>query len=293
MASPYVRRLRLAAELRALREKKGLSGAELAARVGLARQTVSRIENGHIRPDAADIQRILDACDLPRSQHDMILAIAADARQVGWWDADRDAMGPRQALYADLEAGAAEIREYHMTLVPGLLQVRGFTQARARADRATYPHQFDPDHALQARETRQQVVLRPDGPHYEVIIDELAIRRLAAPPAVVAAQLDHLIATGHENDHVTIRVLPITAPIPALAVPRSAFYTYRYPDPDDPVVVAVDTITSDLVLTDRSEVAHYLRLYDHLREAALPAADSLDFLVHRAEELPHETGVHV
>jgi hypothetical protein len=131
---------------------------------------------------------------------------------------------------------------------------------------------------------------RPGGPSYEVTIDELAVRRFAAPPTVVAAQLRHLIDVGKNRKKVTIRVLPLAAPIFGHAVPRSAFFTYRYPDPGDPVVVAVDTVTSDLVLAEATEVGHYLALYDRLREAALTPADSLDFLAAVAQELPQETG---
>jgi hypothetical protein len=130
---------------------------------------------------------------------------------------------------------------------------------------------------------------RPGGPTYEVIIDELAVRRFAAPPPVVAAQLRHLVEVGKNRKKVTIRVLPLAAPIFGHAVPRSAFFTYRYPDPGDPVVVAVDTVTSDLVLTDPAEVSRYLTLYERLQEAALTPTDSLDFLAAEAQELPHET----
>jgi len=33
-------------------------------------------------------------------------------------------------------------------------------------------------------------------------------------------------------------------------VPRCTFSIYTYPDPGDPDVVAIDTVTSDLILTD-------------------------------------------
>src|SRR5262249_20513003 len=160
----------------------------------------------------------------------------------------------RQARYANLEAGARSINEYQMTLLPGLLQVPAFTEARARADRGAYPEQFDPARALEARAARQRMVARPGGPTYQVVIDAIAVRRRAAPAPVVAAQLQHLVDVGKNRKKVTIRVLPLAARIFGHAVPRSAFFTYRYPDPGDPVVVAVDTVTSDLVLTDPTEV---------------------------------------
>jgi hypothetical protein len=63
---------------------------------------------------------------------------------------------------------------------------------------------------------------------------------------------------------------------------------YTYPDPDDPAVVAIDTVTSDLILTDPPEVAPYEQLYSRLRDASLPPDESLDLLTKLAADLPDE-----
>ena len=83
---------------------------------------------------------------------------------------------------------------------------------------------------------------------------------------------------AHTNDKIAVRVLPIDAEIFGHAMPRSAFSIYDYPDPGDPIVVAVDTVTSDLVLTKQNEVSKYLTLYQRLDEAALPKQQSLDLI---------------
>ncbi len=219
-----------------------------------------------------------------------IMTIAREAQERGWWEHHANAMGTRQALYADLECGAAQIHEYQLTFLPGLLQIPSFTQARIQADRKIYEAVYDDARIIEARETRQMLLRQADGPAYEVVIDEVAVRRLSAPVRVVAAQLDHLVELGHNHDRVTVRVLLTTALIDGHAVPRSAFSVYRYPDPDDPIVVAVDTATSDLLLTDPIEVTPYLNLYARLCDAALSPSDSLDFLANLSGTLPHEIG---
>jgi len=286
--SPLVRRRRLAAELIRLRDEHGYSAARVAKEIGVVRQRISRLENGHVAPDLDEIMRILRLFDVSEPRWQQIMTIAREAQERGWWAKYAEEMGTRQALYANLEAGASEIREYEMVYLPGLLQIPSYTQARVLMDRpdgATYSHA----RALEARAIRQRVLERPAGPHYEVIIDELAIRRFAAPAAVIADQLDHLVHTGHERPSITIRVLPLEAQIRQHDVPRSAFFTYRYPDPRDPVVVAVDTVTDDLVLTKESDVTRYLDLYGKLQDAALPPSDSLDFLAKAAEETRRNT----
>ena len=107
----------------------------------------------------------------------------------------------------------------------------------------------------------------------------------ASAPPERRAQLYHIAAVVNGNDKIEVRVLPIEARIEGFAVPRSAFSIYTFHDPDDPTVVAVDTVTDDLVLTDGDEVKRYDQLFGRLREAALPVADSLDLLLEVAKRL--------
>jgi transcriptional regulator with XRE-family HTH domain len=162
--SPYVRRLRLIRELIRLREDHGYSANKLAEAIGVVRQRISRLENGHVRPDQDEIMRILDLFGVGEKRWAQIMRIAREAQERGWWEKFANEMGPRQALYANLEAGASSISEYQMTMLPGLLQIPAFTEVRARADRGVYSPEFDPMRALEARAARQRMVERPGGP---------------------------------------------------------------------------------------------------------------------------------
>ncbi len=123
---------------------------------------------------------------------------------------------------------------------------------------------------LAGRAGRQRYLRRPGGPTLEVIVDEAAVFRRAVPLETARRQLRRLaelVNSGQAN--VTLRVLRQDADIEGFSVPRSAFSIYAYPDPGDPTVVAVDTVTSDLILTDAPQVARYEQLYGRLRDAAL------------------------
>jgi transcriptional regulator with XRE-family HTH domain len=283
MISPYVRRLRLGAELRALRAEAGLTHEQLARRIGESRAQISRLENGHVA-DQADVIKILDALGVNGERWTQIVTIAREAGEKGWWESTRG-MGERQALYANLEAGAAQIREYQQTFIPGLLQIPDFVRARADADATLEPLTYTMDGVLDGNAGRQRMLRRPGAPAYEVIIDEIAVRRLAAPPDIVKRQLYHLATVCNGYPQVTLRVLPVDARLGGFAVPRCTFSIYTYPDPGDPAVVAIDTVTSDLVLTDPAEVTPYERMYGGLSAAALPPAASLGLLTKAAAEL--------
>lgn len=275
MISPYVRRLRLAAELRALRAERGLTHAALAAMIGQSRAQISRLENGYA-VDQDVVLKILDSLEIEGDRWIQLVNIAREGGERGWWESNA-AMGARQALYADLEAGAATIRQYQLSFIPGLLQTREYTRARIEVESGDRVNSRMADKAVDARNGRQRMLRRPGGPSYEVIIDELAIHRRAAPTEVVGAQLYHVAARANGDPDTSVYVLPTKAAIEGYHVPRSAFSIYTYPDPGDPTVV--DTVTEDLILTDLEAVKRYDDLYHRLRNAALPVADSLRFLI--------------
>ena len=283
MISPYVRRLRLATEVRALRAEAQLTADQLGKRIGRSRADISRLENGHV-VDQADIISILDTLGVNGDRWTQIVTIAREAGERGWWESNKT-MGDRQALYANLEAGAATICEYQQTFMPGLLQIPEFVLARVDAEVTLKPANPNADGVLAGRAGRQRMLRRPGGPTYEVILDEVAISRLAAPPAVVKKQLYHLATSVNGDPKVTLRVLPVHARVQSYAVPRCTFSIYTYPDPGDPAVVAVDTVTSDLLLTEPADVNPYEHLYQLLRTAALSPDDSLDLLTEAAANL--------
>jgi transcriptional regulator with XRE-family HTH domain len=281
--SPYVRRLRLATEIRQLRTASGLTADQMAKRIGRSRADISRLENGHA-VDQADVIKILDVLGVDGDQWTEILTISREASEKGWWESYKT-MGDRQALSANLEAGASSIRQYQQTFVPGLLQIPEFVHARAVATATLEPVSGTEAGILDGRVGRQRMLRRPGGPTLEVIMDELAVQRLAAPPDVVKKQLCHMATTVNGEQKITLRVLPVRARITDFTVPRCTFSIYTYPDPGDPDVVAIDTVTSDLILTDPDQVTPYDRLYERLWEAALPPEESLDLLAKAATGL--------
>ena len=283
MISPYVRRLRLGVEIRALRAKAGLTADQLGKRIGRSRADISRLENGHV-VDQADVISILDVLGVDGDRWTQVVTIAREAGEKGWWESHK-AMGERQAMYANLEAGAATIREYQQTFVPGLLQTPEFARARTVAAATLEPMAGTVDGVLAGRAGRQRMLRRPGGPTYEVIVDEVAVYRLTAPLEVVKQQLYHLATAVNGDPKATLRVLPVGAVVEDFTVPRCTFSIYTYPDPGDPDVVAIDTVTSDLILTEPGQVAPYEKLYERLRGAALSPADSLDLLTKAAAQL--------
>ncbi|MEV0662975.1 helix-turn-helix domain-containing protein [Actinomadura luteofluorescens] len=290
MPSPYVRRRRLAVEIRKLRESRGLTTDGLARLVFHSRTKITRLENAQIRPDLAEIMNMLDALDITGSQYDRLLQLAREAAQKGWWDRYGMSMGPRQKLAADLEYHASTVRSYDQTAMPGALQCRPFIEALIKLDESQRSLNYQPERLTEARVNRQRELLRPDGPTYETVLDECVIHRLTVPSRTMATQLRHMVQVISEEERITVRVLAHNARLPGGLLPKSSFYLYTFPEASDPPMAVVDTVTTDLVLNQRGEVMRYTGMYDRLREAALSRDDSIAFLERVANRLAEQAG---
>lgn len=187
MTSPFVRRRRLAAELRALRERRGMTADQLARLIHQSRMKISRLENAHGRPDLAEVMKILDLLDVSGDKWQEVVRIARDAAERGWWDSFGDAMGARQRLYADIESGAKTIREYNQTAMPGILQTPEFTWALVELTQSEGALDYVPERMAEARLQRQRAIIRPGGPAYEIVLDEIVVRRIGVSIEALAA----------------------------------------------------------------------------------------------------------
>ncbi|GAA1801849.1 helix-turn-helix transcriptional regulator [Actinomadura chokoriensis] len=284
MISPYVRRLRLAAELRELRERAGVSAQDLAKRSGVYRQMVSKLENAHVPPSQEDVQRLLETLGVEGDQWTQLVQITSEAASHGWWESS--GIGERQARFANLEAGAAVIREYQQNLIPGLLQTEEFISTRLANSELPLASGAEMSGVLKGRAGRQRMLHRPNGPAYEVILDEVVLRRRSVPPEVFRRQIECIIKLMDEKEQVTVQVLPVDAEIPGYHIPECSFSIYTYPDSGDPVVVGLEAVATDLVLTDQEQTGQFEMVYTGLVSAALSVERSREMLAQVAKSLP-------
>ncbi|HET8680399.1 MAG TPA: helix-turn-helix transcriptional regulator, partial [Micromonosporaceae bacterium] len=282
--SPTVRRRRLGAELRRLREAAGLTGDQVIARIGWASASkLSRLENGRSRPDLADVLDLLDLYAVSGRRREELVAVARDAGNTRGWLRSYPVMTQRQRGYAELESGCADIREYAHSIIPGLLQTPGYARVRILSSGPLQPADgHDPETEVAARLARQAILTRAvDPPRYQVVLEESALTGRAGPPDVLHEQLSHLCHLA-ELPNVSLQVLPRDATIAEWYLPHTPFSIYRFADPGDPETVAVEGLASDLVLVEKPDVGRYTLVFEWLREAALPPADSLTWLTEKA-----------
>lgn len=269
--NPTLRGRRLAVELMRRREASGLSREEAARRLEWSTSTIFRIETGRSRPQPGNVRVLLDLYGVTGSERDGLIQLAREARQPGWWHSFRDVLPNPYEVYIGLEGGAASIRNFEPVVVPGLLQTEDYARATFKGG----PRELERDEIerrVEVRLARQQILTRDDRPRLWAVIDEAVIHRLVGDPAVMRAQLGHLIETA-EQGKTTVQVVPFRAG--AHAGTTGPFVILDFPEPTDPAVVYVETLAGDIYLEERADVSRYTIAFDRLLAAALHPDDSV------------------
>ena len=261
--SPTIRRRELGALLRALRVQRGWTAEHVVGRLGMSTSKLSRLETGHRGASARDVNELCDLYGVDAEQRQRLLELAQEGKQRAWWQP----LGLPYATYVGLEAEAASIWDYGLGIIPGLLQAPDYARAVVRA---TLPD-LDPEaveQRVQGRLTRQQLLFRPDGPHFEAVVDESVLHRVVGSAAIMRAQLERLLELSAVPS-VTVRVIRYDAG--ALPAGNNKFIVLHFARPAVPDVVFIEGLTGDLYLEDPAEVETYKATYRTLvRLAADP-----------------------
>jgi transcriptional regulator with XRE-family HTH domain len=276
-ASPSLRRRRLAAELRKLREQSGQSTTDAAKRLGWQASRVSRIETRQSGITAPDLRKLLDVYEVRDEEYRAYLAeLARRVNERGWWQKYAGLIGGDYADLISLEAEARTIRTYEQELVPGLLQTPEYARAVLRIGRPTETAE-QIDRRVEVRMERQEVLTRsdPTPPRFSVVLSEGVLRRPVGGHDVMRKQLEYLMRP-RDRANVTVQVLPFDAGVhPSMMAP---FTMITFPDPDDLGVVNVENATGTLFLEEHAEVRSYDEIWSTLQASALSADDSQAFL---------------
>jgi transcriptional regulator with XRE-family HTH domain len=275
--SPSLRRRRLAAELREMRKRSGLSVTEAAKQLNWQASRISRIENRQSGITAPELRKLLDVYEIEDDQYRARLAeLARRVNERGWWQKYAGLIGGDYADLISLEAEARAIRAYEQELVPGLLQTPEYAHAVIRASRPTDTSE-EIKRRAEIRLERQEILTRPDPtpPRFNVVLSEGALRRPVGGYDVMRGQLEYLMRP-RDRANVTTQVLPFDVGVhPAMVGP---FTVMTFPDPDDLGVVSVENATGTLFLEEHDELRIYEELWNTLQASALSPDDSQTFL---------------
>jgi transcriptional regulator with XRE-family HTH domain len=279
---PTVRRRRLGTELRRLRDKSGYKLEEVAAELGVAPSTLSRIETGKAPTKSAYLHQMLEMYGVSEpAARQVLVDMAREGHRKGWWAAYDDVLPTGLDIYVGLEAETVGIRSYEVSVVHGLLQTADY--ARAVLQEVFPRHTAEQiDRLVDLRITRQRRLGEHPPLELWAILDEAVIRRMVGGPACMRRQLEHLV-TESGRQGMTLQVLPFSSG--AHAGHAGPFSILEFPERSDSEVAYIESGAGNIYLEKDKEVRVRSEAFDRLRAAALSPAESGELISQVAREL--------
>ncbi|MEV6170348.1 helix-turn-helix transcriptional regulator [Streptomyces sp. NPDC051954] len=254
-------------ELKRHREDRGLTQVELGARVFVSGAYIGQFEQAIRKPQLDIAQRIDEALQTDGIFERAWRKLIDDKRYADYF-----------AAVVELERTATKIAEFAPTLVPGLLQTAAYTRAVTLASNpfATDAHI---EEKVAARVERAQILDDATRPVYWVILHEHVLRIPVGGPAVMAEQLEHVLALVRQRK-VLVQVLPTSVG----AYPLMGRMVRLFEFEDAPPTAYTEAVYSGNLLDNPALVRRVHGAYDLLRAAALPPEASLALIESVAED---------
>lgn len=266
-----VRSRQVAAELRALREAKGMSCAEVGKRLGVSGSKMSRIETGMTGLQVEDVAALLGLYQVPADKRTELLDQVRRSDERGWWERQPGLPQLWRSLI-DFESKAARIQNFEPLFIPGLLQTAEYSRAIIEGSDPTLS-EAELDNLVATRMARQTVLSRSRSPQFLAVIDEGTLHRPVGAPGVMTRQLRQLIDWAG-RPHVGLRVVPASAG--AYAGMRGPFVILEFDD--EPDLIFLENHDTGLFLEEDADLAAYRLALRNILSSVLAADASLDLI---------------
>jgi transcriptional regulator with XRE-family HTH domain len=281
---PIVQSALLRSELVRLRKEKKLTQEQVARQLEWSPSKLIRVEGGKNAITRTDLQALLGVYDVTsEGRQERLQTLARGAREPAWWNAYRGELDPTFLNYVGYSAGAAFMRQFHGTVIPGLIQTPEYAEVLSTGKASERARVL----AAKLRIQRQQELAKRENPprqHY--IIDEAVVRRhvgIKSDPAIMPAQLNH-VADLAERDDVTVRVIPFSAG--AHLGLDGPFTILEFEGDLADVLYLEGRPGASLMITGEDErIPEYRDTFELLLEQALPADQSIALMRQAAEDL--------
>ncbi|KAA9374194.1 helix-turn-helix domain-containing protein [Microbispora cellulosiformans] len=274
-SGPTALRLVLGAQLRRLRRESGITPETAAHTIRASHAKISRLELGRVgfkERDVADLLTLYGLTD--PDERTVLLDLARQANVPGWWHKYSDVLPGWFEFYVGLEEAACIIRCYELQFVPSLLQTPEYARATVQVANAARPAD-EIDRHVDLRLRRQKRLTGPDSATLWAVVDEGVLRRPVGGPAVMRAQLEHLLeVTGRSK--VTLQVVPFDRG--GKFTVGGPFTILRFDAPELPDVVYTEQLTSAIYLDKAEDTEAYTQVLNAICVEAYSAERTTAFL---------------
>ena len=229
-----------------------------------------------------EVERLLDYYQITGPRRALLLGLAEDAAQKGWWEEHADSLSEDYKQFIGLEHEATSMAIWHVNVVTGLLQ----TEEYARHIIGSYSR-VEPvapgmvGRLVRVRMRRQQVLSR-DGLELSVVLDESVLKRRIGDESVMYDQLQRLVKEA-DRPNLTLQVLPLDA---QHSVFGESFVIFSFGQDADAMlqdVVSTEHLRSGFTLEGERDTYLHRIAFQMLSEASLDPVASRALILETAE----------
>lgn len=275
---PTIRSRELGDGLRLAMERAGLTGRQVAKRLGWSDSRVSRLLSGKRGATENDVASFLGVCGVIGDERLRLLKITRELGVRTWIQQFGAHLPVQIRTLVELENKATVITQFAALMLPGLLQTDAYT--RALLTRNANVPAAEIEERVAARAARRIIFSREHPPNCTFLIHEFALRLRAGTPEVMSDQLHTLLRVAVRSN-ITIRVVPAAFGIHAgMAGTFTVLESTEYKP-----VVYLEEETIGAFLEKPEEIAAYKNVARALSAAALDEGESKELIAGVAIDL--------
>ncbi|MEU7422847.1 helix-turn-helix transcriptional regulator [Streptomyces sp. NPDC040750] len=277
---PTARQLRLATELRRLREAAGLTARQAAALLGVSPAQITHIESALAGVSEQRLRRLAShyACT-DEEFIDSLVCMATD-RTRGWWEEYRGLLPTSFLDLSELDHHSRFQYNVAILVVPGLLQTESYARA-VYATRIPELTQEELELRVRHRLARRVILEGPSPVPLDVVIHEAALRIMVGPRAAARAQLAHILEVS-EADHINVQVVPFELESFSWGASTMAYLGGSVSKLD---TVIRDAPTGAMYVDAEDQLASYRARYQKVKAMAFGPERSRDLILRLTKEL--------
>jgi hypothetical protein len=238
---------------------------------------VSKIENGVQAPTDNDIREWCRVCSAEGQVADLIATVrAVESAYLEFRRQSRAGMKRVLGSHTLKRYEQTKVfRIYEHNVIPGLFQTTEYSAAMLTFWIRFLGTPNDVEDAVAVRAERQQV-LHKGGKRFVSLIEEQALRTWFGTAETQAGQLGRLLELM-SLPNVSLGIIPLMTE--RLAVGSTGFWIF------DDTLVALETPTASIEVTQPQEIHLYARMFEVLKTAAVYGRDARSLIVAVLNEL--------
>lgn len=290
---PVVQRAILTNELVRIRKERKKVQEEVAKALDWSPSKLIRIEGGTVGISTTDLQALLRYYGISSDGDvDRLTELARGSRDRGWWQSYPIDLDPGFRALLGYEMGASYLRQYEISLIPGLLQTEDYARVVLRAYAGDVGEERISTLAEIRMNRQERLHERNPAVNQIFILDEAVIRRqvgatLPGGKNIMPKQLEKVIEVA-QRPNVTILIIPFT--VGAHFGMKGSFSLLEFDVDLGELLYMENGRGSDLTFTGRDvKVAEYREAFEVLRQTALDADRSLELLKEAADQMSANT----